>query len=404
MKRLLAATVSLLFAALGFCQTRPILLSGPDAQGSSLAASLDAVKLAKDSGYNGISLGIGIQRFSNPESIDLSGVRTVTRAAMDAGLQYVCWRLDVDVPNNQAWADYANGGAIWPVATRPPQGAWVRIAQIWQSARDLSAQEITAAGKSPSKVLIFVLANEPGIGGVGGPSLGPWSYSSFYYNLYRSTGDTQWFLAAFPAELLGAPEGYIEPGFWTMLRGIRGRVNFGAKAYCVSFEGADSSLPAQLASVTGTDAEWLYTHNAGFALNVFGTNARKLFDSVTGTVTRAPLTPVQESAAFSARLDKVLGQMRQTPLLANEGVLLTEFNISTGRIPDFSDPFLYREELLKGVMAYPGLDGAMIFSAFADDPTANSMQLFNRIFANGVYTIEPVGSNPVGPANLGLVP
>ena len=43
-------------------------------------------------------------------------------------------------------------------------------------------------------------------------------------------------------------------------------------------------------------------------------------------------------------------------------------------------------------------------SAYASDPTTASMQLFNRVVTNGTVSITPVGSSPVGPANLGLVP
>jgi hypothetical protein len=383
---------------------KPILLTAPDAAGSSLPQAREVVQLAAQHGYNGISLGIGMARMTNPDNADLSGVRTVTRDAMQAGLKYVCWRLDVAVPNNQLWADEFNGGSIWPVGARPPQGAWEKIAAIWQSARDISAEEVTAAGKDPSKALIFVLGNEPGIGGVGGPSLGPWSYSGFYYNLFQATSDPTWFQMAFPADLTGAPEGYIEPGFWTMLRALTANVRFNAKTYCVSFEGAESSLAGQVSSVTGPDAAWLYANTDGYALNIFSTNARKLFDSVTGTVTRATLTPAQGALAFKARLDKLLAVVKSNPILANEKVVLTEFNASAGRIPDFADAFLYREEMLKQVMSHPGLDGSMIYSAYATDPTTASLQLFNRTLVNGSLTITPVGSYAVGPNNLGRLP
>lgn len=407
MKPLFLGVAAFLMSALSSAQvdtTRPILLTGPEAFGSSLQQAQEVVQLAAKNGYNGVSLGIGIERMSDPNAIDLSGVRTVTRAAMQAGLKYICWRLDVDVPNNQPWADACNGGAIWPIATRPPQGAWARIAGIWQQARDVSAAEMAADGVDPSTGLIFVMVDEPGIGGVGGPSLGPWSVSGFYYNLFLATGDPTWFTVAFPAELAGAPEGNIEPGFWTMLRGIRSLVNFGAKNYCVSFEGAEASLPNQVASVTGADAEWVYSNSDGFALNIFGLNARKTFDSISFTFTRANLTPVQEAAGWKSRLDKLLAMIRVNPILANEHVVLTEFNVSTGRLPDLADYFPYREEILKQAMSYPNLDAAMIFSAYSTDPSTASMQLFNRVVTNGVVTITPLGSQPVGPANLGLVP
>jgi hypothetical protein len=384
--------------------TRPILLTGPDAQGSTMQEAQEVVQLAAQHGYNGVSLGIGTERLSDPNNIDLSGVQTITRAAMQAGLKYICWRLDVDVPNNQAWADAFNGGVIWPVATRPPSGAWSKIASIWQQARDISAAEMTADGVNPAKGLLFVMVDEPGIGGVGGPSLGPWSISGFYYNLFQATGDPTWFLVAFPSELLGSREGYIEPDFWTMLRGIRSLVTFGAKTYCVSFEGSETSLPNQVASVTGPDAEWVYANTYGYAINVFGLNTRKTFDSISFTFTRANLTPIQGASAWKTRMDKLLAMVRVNPILANERVVLTEFNLSTARMPDLADYFPYREELLKQAMAYPNLDAAMIFAAYATDPTTASMQLFNRVVTNGVVSITPVGSNAVGPAYLNLVP
>lgn len=383
---------------------RPILLSGPDARGSSLVQAREVVQLAAAHGYNGVSVGVGMSRISNPTTIDLSGVRTVTKDAMLAGLKYVCFRLDIDIPNNQAWADEFNGGDAWPISTRPPEATWPKIAQIWQGVRDTAASEVTAAGKDPSTALIFIMGNEPGIGGVGAPSLGPWSYSGFFYSLYQQTGDPTWFLVAFPQELLGQPEGYIDPGYWTMMRAIRSQVNFNAKNYCVSFEGFEGSLPGQIGSVTGPDAAWLYANTSGFGLNAFGVNARPTNDSITGVFTRASLTPVQSNVAFLARLDKIFGIIRGNAILANTPAILTEFNISVGRIPLLADPFQYRESMLKGTMSYPGIDGAMMFSAYADDPTSASFQLFNRTVVNGSVVIQPAGSGPVGPAYLGSVP
>lgn len=407
MKALVVGVTLLAVCASGWAQvntTRPILLTGPVAFGASLPQAQEVVQLAAQHGYNGVSLGIGIERMADPNNIDLSGVQAITHAAMQAGLKYICWRLDVDVPNNQLWADACNGGTIWPIATRPPSGAWSRIAAIWQQARDTSAAEMTANGVNPSRGLIFVLVDEPGIGGVGGPSLGPWSTSGFYYNLFLATGDPTWFTVAFPAELAGAPQGYIEPGFWTMLRGVRSLVKFGCKTYCLSFEGSEASLPNQVASVTGPDAQWVYANTYGFAINVFGPNSRRTFDSISFTFTRANLTPVQEAAAWKTRLDKLLAMVRVNPILANKRVVLTEFNVSTGRLPDLADYFPYREEILKQAMSYPNMDASMIFAAYSTDPATASMQLFNRVVTNGVVSITPVGSNAVGPAYLNLVP
>jgi hypothetical protein len=364
----------------------------------------EVVQLAAQHGYNGVSLGIGMQRFSNPANIDLSGVKQVTDLAMQLGLTYVCWRLDVDVPNNQAWANAYNGGVIWPVHTRPASGAWNRISEIWQAARDISAQSVTAVGKNPATALMFVLGNEPGLGGTGGPSLGPWNYSGFFYNLYLSTGDPTWFLVAFPGELLGQPEGYIEPGYWVMMRNIRGHVTFGAKSYAVSFEGGESSLPAQVASVTGPDAQALFANCNGYAINVFGPNARRSFDSITGTVTKAAASPTQAAAALKTRLDGLLVMTRANPILANERVVLTEFNISTGRIENFADAFPYREKMLKEMSINPELDATMIFTAFTTEQSTQSVQLFNRAVIAGVVNIIPVGSNAVGPAYFNMVP
>lgn len=406
--RVLAVGFALFALASGaFAQidpNRPILLTGPDARGSSLVQAREVVQLAAAHGYNGVSVGVGMSRISNPTTIDYSGVKAITKDAMAAGLKYVCFRLDIDIPNNQAWADEFNGGDVWPIATRPPEATWPKIAQIWQGVRDTAAAEVTAVGKDPSTALIFVLGNEPGIGGVGAPSLGPWSYSGFFYSLYQQTGDPTWFLVAFPQELLGQPEGYIDPGYWTMLRGVRSRVNFGAKNYCVSFEGFEGSLPGQINSVTGPDAQWLYVNTSGFGINIFGTNARPTNDSITGVFTRASLTPVQEATAFLARLDKLVAIIRANPILANSPMILTEFNISVGRIPILADPFQYRESLLKATMAYPGAEGAAMFSAYADDPTSASFQLFNRTIVNGSVVTQPVGSGPVGPAYIGSVP
>jgi hypothetical protein len=380
------------------------LLTGPEAQGNTLPQAQEVVQLAVQNGYNGVSMGAGIERMSDPNNVDLSGIQAVSHAAMQAGLKYICWRLDFDVPNSQAWADEFNGGAIWPISSRPPASTWSRIAQIWQAIRDTSAQEVTSAGGDPNKVLIFVLGNEPGLGGVGSPSLGPWSYSGFFYALFQSTGDPTWFLVAFPSDFLGQPEGYIDPGYWTALRGIRSRVKFGGKTYCVSFEGSETSLPGQVASVTGPDAQWVFSNTYGFAINVFGTNARRLFDSTSSSVTRAPLSPVQEAAAFTARVDKLVAICRTNPILANEHFVITEFNISTGRMPDNVDFFPYREEMLKQVLAYGPIDAAMMFTAYPTDPSNSDFQLFTRTVVNGVVTIAPVGSNPVGPKNVNLVP
>lgn len=384
--------------------SRPTILNGTDAAGSSLVQAQEIVQLAAQHGYNGIAVGIGSGKITNPDSVDLSGVRTITRAAMQAGLQYVCFRLEASIPDNQAWADKYNGGQLWPVANRPPSGTWPAIASIWQQARDIAASEVVAAGKLPSQALIFILCNEPGIGGVGGPSLGNWGTMGFYYNLFQATGDPAWFLVAFPNELLGAPEGYIEPGFWTMLRGIQSLVSFGAKVYAVGFEAADSSLPGQMSSTSGPDAEWVYAHSDGFAFNVFGPNARPLKDSLTGANTRASLTLVQEAAAYKSRVDKVLTVFRANPLLATKGFMLSEFNVAAARLPVFADPFPYREELLKQVMSYSGMDGSLMFTAYSGDVTANSFNLFLRTVVNGTVTVTPIGSHAVGPAYLGMVP
>lgn len=379
---------------------RPILLNGPDARTSSLPMAQETVQLAAEHGYNGVSLGIGMQRLSSPSSADMTPIRTVTKQAMQLGLKYICWRLDVDIPNNQAWADEYNGGDIWPIATRPPEATWSRIAQIWQAARDASAAEAAAAGKDPSTVLIFVLGNEPGIGGVGGPSLGPWSYSSFFYNLYQSTKDPAWFLIAFPQELLGQPEGYIEPGYWTMMRSIRSLLNLNARTYAVSLEGTESSLPRQVNSIVGPDAEWLYANTSGIGFNVFGTNARPLFDSISESYTRAALTPDLEAINYQQRVDKLFAIVRANPILATKGIAITEFNITTGRVPERADVYPYRQALLKQTMGMPGVDMSMMFSAYADDPAAAGVNLFNRAVVNGQVVITPVGSHAVGPAYL----
>ena len=384
--------------------TKPVLLTGPAAQGTTLQLAKEVVQLAAQHGYNGVALGVGMDRMTNPSNIDLSGVKVITDLALQLGLKYVCWRLDTDIPNNQAWADAYNGGTVWPVQTRPPSTTWKKIAAIWQAVRDTSAQEITAAGGNPNSTLLFVIGNEPGIGGTGGPSLGPWTTSGFYYNLFLATGDPTWFLIAFPSELEGQAEGYIEPGYWTMMRNIRGLVKFSATTYAVSFEGAESSLPGQMASCTGADAQALYSNCFGYALNAFAPNTRKNFDSITGTVTRAAQTPVQSAAALTARLNGLLTTTRSNPLLANEHVILTEFNISTGRLPDFADPFPYREELLKQMANDPDFDGVMIYTAYNTEQTTNSVQLFNRTVTNGVVTITPIGSNAVGPAYFNMVP
>jgi hypothetical protein len=397
-----AAVIGSSFAQAQF--TRPVLLTGPQAQGSSLQLAKEVVQLAAQHGYNGVSFGIGMERFTDPNNIDLSGVKVITDLAMQSGLKYICWRLDVDIPNNQAWADVYNGGVIWPVQSRPVAASWMKIAAIWQATRDISAQEVSAFGGDPSASLLFIVGNEPGLGGTGAPSLGPWSISGFYYSLFQSTGDPTWFLIAFSDSYLGQPEGYIDPGFWTMLRKIRGNVKFNAKSYAVSFEGADSSLPGQMASTVGADAQAVYANCNGYGINVFGPNARKSFDSITGTVTKAAATPLQAGIALKTRVDGVITTIKNNPILTNEHVILTEFNITTARIPDFTDAFPYREELLKQMMNDPNLDAIMIFTAYTTEQSTNSVQLFNRSVVNGVVTITPVGSQAVGPAYVNLVP
>lgn len=405
MTRLVVFGAAVIVCQSAFAQfTRPVLLNGPEAQGSSLAMAKEVVQLAAQHGYNGVSLGVGMQRFDNPANIDMSGVKAVSDLAMQVGLKYICWRLDVDVPSNQAWADAYNGGVIWPIQSRPAPGAWKRISAIWQAVRDTSAQSVSAAGLDPGTALLFVMGNEPGIGGTGGASLGPWSFSGFYYNLFLATGDVTWFLIAFPSDLLGQPEGYIEPGYWTMMRNIRGPVKFGAKTYAVSFEGGESSLPQQMASTTGPDAQTLYANCTGYGMNVFGPNARKVFDSITGTVTRASQTPLQSGMSLKNRLDGLLVTTRNNPLLTNEHVIITEFNISSARLPDFADAFPFREELLKQMINYPNLDAVMIFTAYTTEQATQSVQLFNRTVVGGVVNITPIGSNAVGPAYLNMVP
>ena len=400
----LIALFSVVCAVANAQLTKPVLLDGPEAQGPSLQLAKEVVQLAAQHGYNGVSLGIGIDRLTDPNNIDLSGVQQVSDLAMQVGLKYICWRLDVDVPNNQAWADAFNGGEIWPVATRPVDTAWPKIAQIWQATRDISAQSVTAAGLDPNTSLLFVIGNEPGIGGTGAPSLDKWTFSGFYYNLFLATGDPTWFLIAFPQEFLGDPEGYIDPGYWTMMRNIRGHVKFGGKVFGVSFEGSEASLPEQMATTVGDDAVGFYNNCYGYGINVFCPNARKSFDSVTLTVTRAPQTPVQAATSLANRLTGLLTTTKANPLITNKHVVLTEFNLSTGRIPDFTDSFPYREELLKQMSNYPNLDAVMIFTAYTTDVATNSVQLFNRAVVAGTVQITPVGSHAVGPAYFNMVP
>lgn len=385
---------------MAFGQGRPILLTGPEAEGRTLPVAYETVNLATVHGYNGVSLGAGISRFQNPSNINLSGVRDLTRAAMQAGLSYVCWRLEVDVPNNQTWANAYNGGVLWPITTRPPQGTWPKIAEIWQTVRNIAAEEVVAAGKDPGKVLLFVLTNEPGLGGTNSPSYDNWSYSGFYYSLYQQTGIVDYFLLALPAEFLGKPEGYIEPAFWKMLRGIRRLVQFQAKVYAVSFEGAESSLPGQIASTVGPDAEWVYANCNGFALNMFTPNLRPNFDSLTLAMTRPALTPLQSGNAFRSRLTRLLTDLRANPILANEKVVLTEMNAALNRIPEYADPFPYRMEVLREGINYPGLDAAMMFTGITFDPASSIFQLFERVRVDGQYEIRPIGSQAVGPAYL----
>jgi hypothetical protein len=404
--RILISICTSLIAAISTAQLspRPILLTGPEAQGASLQQAEEVIQLAAKHGYNGVAFGGGVGRVNDPTFVDVSGIQTATHLAMTSGLKYICWRLDVDIPNNQAWADAYNGGDTWQIQTRPVSSTWTRIAQIWQAIRNASAQQIVADGGDPNKVLIFVLGNEPGIGGTGSASLGPWGTSGFYYSLFQSTGDPTWFLVAFPPELEGQPEGYIEPGYWTMLRSVVSQTSLGGAIYCVSFEGSENSIAGQINSTTGPDAQWLFANTNGYALNIFGPNTRRQTDSVTGTVTKAPATPLQSAGNYTARVDKILTTIKGNPILTNEHLLITEFNLSSGRVPDNADLFPYREEMLKQVMVYPPIDGAMMFTAYSGDQTTSGVNLFTRTVVNGVVTITPIGSNAVGPAYINMVP
>lgn len=391
-KRPLLPLGLLLLAPLAFCQTaRQIYLTAPDAEGKTLDAAIEVTRLAAQHGYNGVSLGIGIQRFEDPSHVDLSGVKAVTQAAMRAKLKYLCWRLDLKIPITQAWADKYNGGRLWELPNRPPEGTWPRIAQIWQAVRDTSAAECKRAGRDPSQVLTFVLTNEPGIGGLGGPSKGAWSVVGKTYSKYQKSGDRADFLQVFPEWAWGKPEGYIEPGFWKMLRELRKGVKLGARTYAVSYEGAESSIAAQASSSSGTDARWVFANSDGYAFNIFSPEANpKHGDS---------LAPAQAALAFSVRLKRLLGTLKSNPVLSKERILLTEFNISLNRIPKGGDPFLYRMHLLRTVLGYPGIDGGAMFTAYSRDPTSTSFPLFTRSGS----TYQPIGSHAVGPAYLSMI-
>lgn len=391
-KRSLLALGLFGLAPLGACQSaRQIYLTAPDAEGKTLAPAIEVTRLAAQHGYNGVSLGIGIQRFDDPAHVDLSGVKAVTRAAMQAKLKYICWRLDLKIPATQAWANKYNGGRLWELPNRPPEGTWPRISQIWQAARDASAAECKKAGRDPSQVLSFVLTNEPGIGGLGGPSKGAWSVVGKQYSRYQKSHDKDDFLAVFPEWAWGKPEGAIEPGFWKMLRALRRPLKLNARTYAVSYEGAESSIAAQSSSTSGADAQWVLANSNGVALNMFSPEANPKHGE--------PLAPAQAALAFAQRLRSVLSVLRSNPLLAKERVLLTEFNISLPRIPQGGDPFLYRMHLLRTVMGYPGIDGGAMFTAYSRDPTSTSFPLFKR--EGSVY--EPIGSHAVGPAYLGMI-
>lgn len=381
---------------------RPILLTGPDAYGSTLAESIDVAKLAAANGYNGISVGIGLRSMSDPNKISVSGVRTLTREALARGLKYICFRLDQVVPANQAWANKFNGGVIWNRLNRPPSGTWNTIAQMWQVARNVAADECVKAGKDPATSLIFVLTNEPGIGGAGGPCYDTWTTSRVYYNNFLKTGDQAQFLLAFPPELLGKPEGYIEPQFWAMLRYLRSRVSFKSKVFCVSFEGA---TPGQMPSTTGPDATWIYANCNGFGFTTFAPNAKAVYNSTTGALITPALTPAQCADGFRTRVNQTVAGLRTCPLLVNKQAIMTEYNLVLGRVPTGADSSVYRREVLRTGMSYPGLFGSAVHTAFSLSLLSPSgYEIFRRVFVNGVPTYPPYGSFAVGPNTLNELP
>ena len=298
---------------MGVCQT-PTYLHVPSPHGSKVSLARWAVQEAHQLGYEGVVIPIGTDEIQDPTKTDWSGFTQTVNDALANGL-HVHLRLLQNVPvlayqngapmGPSVWVTRYNKGVSWQKPFRPPLSVCPYIAQlIWQPATDILYKSCLAHNLNPTKYASEELANEPGIGGAGGPYAG----SSFE-------------TASWPA---GA-EGTIEPYFWTMLRSLRYSFTArGIPTYAVTLEGEAGSVgQTELNCVVGADAERVSQGCTGWGFNRYATVPSS--------------NPEYAASTWTLRANAQITRMRLNPLIGNKPLFLTEFGMqnSASLMPSF---------------------------------------------------------------------
>jgi hypothetical protein len=333
-----------------------------------------AVAEAQLLGYEGVVISAGTDEIQDPLSTDWSGFTDTVTQALRAHLK-VHLRLLQNVPvtayhngiamGPSAWVTRYNGGVSWSQPYRPPLAVCSYISKlVWQRATDILYNACVANHLDPSKVASEDLANEPGIGGAGGP----------YYGTSFSTG-------VWPT---GA-EGFIEPYFWSMLRLLRYSYTArGIPTFAVTLEGTAGSVgDVELSCVAGPDALRVSQGCTGWGFNRYA--------SLSGS-------PFLSARAWSSRFNAQVARMRANPLIGAKRLFNTEFGLKnssvliSGLSSDVSIAD-FRNAVLSAQRSSTGVVGAGWFLAISTNSLGSGFQLFD---AN-----ESEVGGLVGPALLG---
>lgn len=306
----------------------PVTIGAPSATSSNINLCKKAMGIASVRNFAGVRCDAGINTFGSTLSPTFTHVTEAVNYAADAGLGKISFLLGYGPKITQTLADSFNGGALWEVRNRPPDGLWNWIADtLWQGIIDAATDAAVAKGKTPSTFLEFELFNEPGKGGVGGPHIGNLSARNY------------------PAPYDALADGQIEAGFWTYAAHVASRVDFrGAKVIAVNFEGSSGTTgQTEMNSVSGSDAADL------LALGDYvGTNC---YAGVAGT----PYNAATVKAAYSSKLNAQLSRMAANAAIGSKPKVLREFGHFAERTPRCVSPNTVRQDVLQQVLTESGI-------------------------------------------------
>lgn len=369
MLRLLFFSVIFGWAVYAFGQT-PTYLHIPSPRGSRLPLARWAVQEAHLLGYDGVVVPVGTDQIEDPLSTDWSGFTAVVNDALSSGLK-VHLRLLQNVPvkayfngvyvGPSAWVTRYNGGQTWSQPFRPPLAVCPWIAKlVWQKATDILYQACIQNELDPTLYAGEELTNEPGIRGAGGAYSGESFASGSWPN---------------------APDGTIEPYFWTMLRKLRYSYSArGIPTYAVTLEGSAGQVgQIEINSILGEDAQRVSEGCTGWGFNRYE------------TVPAA--TPQLAAACWQSRAIAQIQRMRLNPFIGNKPLFNTEFgmqntpSLMTGAYPLSA----YRGAVLQALRKTPGLAGGGWFLSISTNSLGTGFNLFNPD--------ETPVDLPVGPLN-----